>query len=114
MGRSLDDIRIYDYWLAGLSIARGLKVPVIDYYAEIMRRRPDDWDGRLEKFSRYEGYQVPTLICRDGTHPSNPKEFSNNFSQQSLNSNGYTLRNYMTLQTYAAVIEKVFQPPAKE
>jgi hypothetical protein len=108
------DEMVYDYWLAGLSIARGLKVPVIDYYAEIMRRRPDDWDGRLEKFSRYEGYQVPTLICRDGTHPSNPKEFSNNFSQQSLNSNGYTLRNYMTLETYAAVIEKVLPAPAKE
>jgi hypothetical protein len=104
------DEMVYDYWLAGLSIAHGLKVPVIDYYAEIMRRRPEDWDGRQEKFRQYKGYDVPTLIARDGTHPSNPKEFFNNFSQQALSSNGYTLRNYLTLRTYAAVIDKVFQP----
>jgi hypothetical protein len=54
------------------------------------------------------------LIARDGTHPSNPKEHSNNFSQQSLSASGYTLRNYMTLQTYAAIIDKVFPPLAEE
>jgi len=108
------DEMVYDYWLAGLSIAHGLKVPVIDYYAEIMRRRPDDWDGRLDKFSRYQGYDVPTLIARDGTHPSNPKEHSNNFSRESLSASGYTLRNYMTLWTYGEVIDKVFRPAAKE
>jgi len=108
------DEMVYDYWLAGLSIAHGLRVPVIDYYAEIMRRRPNDWDGRLEKFSRYEGYQVPTLISRDGTHPSNPKEFFNNFSPEALNANGYTLRNYMTLETYADVIRDVFQPSGEK
>jgi hypothetical protein len=108
------DEMVYDYWLAGLSIAHGLNVPVIDYYAEIMHRRPEDWDGRLDKFNQYEGYDVPTLIARDGTHPSNPQEFANNFSQQALSSSGYTLRNYMTLQTYAAVIDHVFQPLAKE
>ncbi len=100
-----------EYWLAGLSIAYALKVPVIDYYAEIMRRRPHDWDGRLEKFGKPKDvYSVPTLISGDGTHPSNPKEFQNDFSEEALSSNGYNLRNYMTLRAYAAVISKVLQP----
>ncbi|HUT35790.1 MAG TPA: DNRLRE domain-containing protein [Planctomycetota bacterium] len=103
-----------EYWLAGLSIAHGLKVPVIDYYAEIMRRRPDDWDGRLEKFGKpRDGYQVPTLISGDGTHPSNPKQFVGDFSDEALNSSGYTLRDYMTLRTYYQVIAKVVRPEAK-
>jgi len=105
------DALVYEYWLAGLMIARHLKVPVIDYYSEILRRRPDDWDGRLEKFPKQRDvYQVPTLISGDGTHPSNPKEYVNDFSQQALDSNGYGLRNYMTLRMYAEVIQKVLQP----
>jgi len=97
------------YWLAALSIANGLRVPLIDYYAEIMRRRPDDWDGRLEKFKDRKGYQVLTLISGDGTHPSNPKEYVNDFSETALSSNGYNLRNYMTLRKYYGVITKVLQ-----
>ena len=100
-----------EYWLAGLSIAHGLKVPVIDYYGEIMRRRPDDWDGRLEKFGKPKDcYQVPTLISGDGTHPSNPKQFANDFSEEALSSNGYNLRDYMTLRMYYQVIAKVLRP----
>ena len=104
-----------EYWLAGLSIAHGLKVPVIDYYAEIMRRRPDDWDGRLEKFGKpRDVYQVPTLISGDGTHPSNPKQFVTDFSDEALSSNGYTLRDYMTLRTYYQVITKIFRPAQRQ
>jgi len=99
------------YWLAALSIAHGLRVPLIDYYAEILRRRPDDWDGRLEKFGKPKDcYQVTTLVSGDGTHPSNPKPFVQNFSEEALSSNGYTLRDYMTLRTYYQVITKVLQP----
>jgi lysophospholipase L1-like esterase len=98
------DEMVRDYWLAGVSIAHGLKVPVIDYYSEIMRRRPDDWNGRLERFNEYKGYDVPTLISRDGTHPSNPARYVNDFSEEALNSSGYGLRNYMTLRQYHAVI----------
>jgi hypothetical protein len=99
-----------EYWLAALSIAHGLKVPLIDYYAEILRRRPDDWNGRLETFADYKGYQVPTLISRDGTHPSNPKGYVNDFSEEALRASGYTLRNYMTLRQYHEVITKVLRP----
>jgi hypothetical protein len=97
-----------DMWLAHLSIARELKIPVIDYYGEILRRRPDDWDGRLPQFKGLETYEVPTLISGDGTHPSNPKEFQNDFGEKALSANGYNLRNYLTLRTYAHVIAKVF------
>ncbi|KKL54154.1 hypothetical protein LCGC14_2268260 [marine sediment metagenome] len=99
-----------EYWLAALSIARGLKVPLIDYYAEIMRRRPDDWNGRLAKFKEYRGREVPTLLSRDGTHPSNPAKWVKDFSEEALNNSGYTLRNYMTLRMYAQVIAKAYQP----
>ena len=98
-----------EYWLAALSIAHGLKVPLIDYYAEILRRRPDDWNGRMDKFKDRKGYQVLTLISGDGTHPSNPKEYTNDFSEKALSTNGYVLRDYMTLRKYHEVITKVLR-----
>ena len=101
----------YEYWLAALSIAHGLKVPLIDYYAEVVRRRPDDWDGRLEKFAEYRKnvYSVPTLVSADGTHPSNPKPWQRDFSDDALNHNGFVLRDYMTIRKYAEIIRKVYQ-----
>ena len=44
---------------AAREVARELAVPLVDYHAEILRRRPDDWDGASEKFREYEGYDVP-------------------------------------------------------
>jgi hypothetical protein len=103
-----------EYWLAALSIAHGLKVPLIDYYAEILRRRPDDWNGRLDKFAEYrqkgkDGYQVPTLVSADGTHPSNPRQWLKDFSEEALSRNGYVLRDYMTIRMYGQIIRKVFK-----
>ncbi|HUT01817.1 MAG TPA: hypothetical protein VM031_05145, partial [Phycisphaerae bacterium] len=100
-----------EYWLAALSIAHGLKVPLIDYYAEVLRRRPDDWNGRLDKFAEFRKnvYEAPTLVSADGTHPSNPKPWRDDFGEEALNHNGFVLRNYMTVRTYAEVIRKVFQ-----
>ncbi len=100
-----------EYWLAALSIAHGLRVPLIDYYAEVLRRRPDDWDGRLEKFKEFRRnvYEVPTLVSADGTHPSHPKASRNDFSEKALSVNGFVLRNYMTIRTYAEVIRKVLK-----
>jgi lysophospholipase L1-like esterase len=93
---------------AARKIAADLKVPLTDYHGEIIKRRPDDWDGSLEKFKAPgDVYDVPTLISRDGVHPSLPKKFSGDFSVEALNSNGYNLRNYLTLLSYAEVLEKV-------
>jgi len=100
-----------EYWLAALSIAHGLKVPLIDYYAETMKRRPDDWNGRLKKFADagFKGYGVPTIVAGDGTHPSNPKEHKGDWSEKALSCSGFGLRDYMTLRMYYQVITKVFQ-----
>jgi len=93
-------------------IAREEHVPLVDYFAGILQRRPDDWDGSLAKFKGLPGdeYQVPTLIARDGVHPSAPKAFANDYSDEALRSSGYGLRNYLTLLVYADVIEKILSP----
>src|SRR5205823_6458929 len=69
--------RLEDYHLlaeAARKIARAEQIPLTDYGAEILQRRPDDWDGSLTKFvgAPGDGYQVPTLIARDGVHPTFP------------------------------------------
>jgi len=93
-------------------VAARLNVPLCDYYKAVMDRRPDDWDGRLDKFKDVPGgtYEVPTLISRDGTHPSNPKQWQGDYSKEGLRNNGFVLRNYVVLHAYADVIRKVFKP----
>lgn len=105
--RSGADHIVPDYHLALLSIAHAMKVPVIDYYADILRRRPDDWNGALPKFK--DG-QATGLISRDGVHPSHPAKYQFDFSEEALNTNGYLLRDYLTIRKYYEVITKVLQP----
>jgi hypothetical protein len=90
-------------------IAAKEQLPLIDYFSEILKRRPDDWDGSLPQFKASPGdeYQVPTLIARDGIHPSNPKRYVNTYSEAALRENGFSLRNYLTALAYAEVIENV-------
>lgn len=95
---------------AARQVAAELKVPLIDYHAEILARRPNDWDGALPQFAGYDVYEVPTLIARDGVHPSNPQRFMGDFSAEALRCSGYGLRNYLTVLCYAQVIEQVFLP----
>ncbi len=99
------------------TIAHEERIPLVDYFGEILRRRPDDWDGTLPAFANVPGdeYQVPTLISRDGVHPSFPRDFTNNFSDQALRQSGYGLRSYLVMRAYADIIDKVLrQPPAAE
>jgi lysophospholipase L1-like esterase len=88
-------------------IAQEMRLPLIDYQAEILQRRPHDWDGAAPEFGQYQGYDVPTLIARDGVHPSNPRQYTNDYSEQALRTNGFALRNYLTVLKYAELIEKV-------
>jgi lysophospholipase L1-like esterase len=99
---------------AARRIAREEHLPLVDYFAEILKRRPDDWDGALPQFKNAPGdeYQVPTLIARDGVHPSNASAWANDFSADGLSRNGFSLRNYLTLHAYAEVIAKVLEPGA--
>jgi len=100
---------VWNFRLATLFIARAKKVPLIDLWAEMVRRRPDDWDGKLEKFDAggWKGYNVPTLMARDGIHPSNPKSYHGDFSQEGLRCSGFNLRNYLTLKTWYEIRRKV-------
>ncbi len=92
-------------------IAADFNLPVIDYQAEILKRRPDDWDGSLAKFKKFakDEYQVPTLIAGDGVHPSFPKKFQD-YTEASLNNNGYMLRTVLTMNAYADAIRLVLKP----
>jgi len=95
------------YAQAVRDIAQQMKVPLIDFHAEILKRRPNDWDGALEKFARYEGYDVPTLLARDGIHPSHSQSYRDDYSPEALSCCGYSLRNYLALMKYAEVLEKL-------
>jgi lysophospholipase L1-like esterase len=96
-----------DFAAAARRVATQLHVPLTDYHAEILRRRPDDWNGAIDKFREYEGYDVPTLIARDGVHPSYPVRYHGDYSAESLASNGYALRNWLVLRAYAEMIRQV-------
>jgi lysophospholipase L1-like esterase len=96
-------------------IARELKLPLIDYQAEILKRRPEDWNGGLPQFKEdaaKDGYSVPTLIAADGVHPSNPSKYQD-YSEESLDKNGYLLRNVLTLNGYSDVIRLVLRQEKK-
>lgn len=95
---------------AARDVARELKVPLVDYHAEILKRRPNDWDGATDQFRDFEGYDVPTLLSRDGVHPSNPKKYQDDYSEEALRSHGYGLRNYLVLMKYAEVLEAFSMP----
>jgi lysophospholipase L1-like esterase len=104
-----------EYRDAAVAVAKRLNVPLVDFYGEVLRRRPDDWDGRLEKFGRPKDvYEVPTRIAADGVHPSNFSRYQNDFSEEGLGGNGYNLRNFLTLRTYASVIRLVVAPKTGE
>lgn len=95
-------------------VAKATKVSLIDYQAEILRRRPDDWNGMLPQFKGTKDvYQVPTLISGDGIHPSNPRDFQDH-SEKSLNRNGFLLRNHLTMRGYAEVIRRVLGTEKKQ
>lgn len=96
-------------------IAADLKLPLIDYQAEILKRRPNDWNGTLSQFkaeAAKDAYSVPTLLAGDGVHPSNPSKYQD-YSEESLNKNGYQLRSVMTLNAYSEVIRLVLAPTNK-
>jgi lysophospholipase L1-like esterase len=96
-------------------VAIDFKLPLIDYQAEILKRRPTDWDGSAPQFKEVAGedvYQAPTLISGDGVHPSNPVKYGD-FSEASLRNNGYALRNYLTLMKYEEVLRTVIESEKK-
>ena len=100
-----------EFAAAARGVAKELALPLIDYHAEILKHRPTDWDGAADSFRDYEGYDVPTLLSRDGVHPSAPKKFQDDYSPEGLRSHGYNLRNYLVLMKYAEVLDALASAP---
>lgn len=94
-------------------LARKLQIPLIDLHAEILQRRPTDWDGGKLPASPGEvpedGHDVLTLIAADGVHLSHPIRYRGDYSPEALRCNGYALRTALSLQAYADVVEQVFE-----
>ena len=77
---------------AARAVAREKKIPLVDFYKEMLDRQPTDF--------------AKTLLG-DNLHPSYPRQYQRDFSEQGLKHSGYTLRNYLTLRTYYEVHQKV-------
>ena len=94
------EIKSADFAQAMRDLAAEMSVPLIDYHQEVLTRRSGtSWDG--------------TLISGDGVHPSYNAATASDFSPSSLNSNGYLLRNWVTLHGLYDVYEQVLSndPP---
>jgi lysophospholipase L1-like esterase len=69
-------------------LAADRKIPLIDYHAAILQRRPGQtWDK--------------TLISADGVHPSAGK--TNDYTADNLKNDGYALRNWVTFLKFREV-----------
>lgn len=96
-------------------VAADMNVPLVDFYAHVINRRPNDWDGTLPQFTSFSQWEVPTIISKDGVHPSNPQQWRGDYTEEGLCRNGNVLRTYLTLMAYAEVIKVVIngeQPSA--
>ncbi|KKL68141.1 hypothetical protein LCGC14_2127970, partial [marine sediment metagenome] len=114
LGNAAAQQRAADFHQAVLDLAAAEQVPLIEYHDEIVSRRPhnpptDTWDGSNAMWSAYSGYQVPTLIQRDGLHPSAWAAGVQDFGA-GLDTNGFNLRNYMTLMAAKEVHDLVIVP----
>ncbi|MHC4718372.1 MAG: GDSL-type esterase/lipase family protein, partial [Planctomycetota bacterium] len=77
---------------AARQVARQKKVPLVDFYKEMMTRQPTDF---------------PRTLLGDNLHPSYPRKYQRDFSEEGLKNSGYTLRNYLTLRALWEVQRKV-------
>jgi lysophospholipase L1-like esterase len=77
-------------------LARDKQVPLIDYEAEILTRRPKDWNG--------------TLLGKNDVHPTTKQGEVMPTSEptaENLRSSGYLLRGWLSVQKIAEVKERV-------
>jgi hypothetical protein len=85
-------------------IARKRGLPLIDFEQEILRRRPDDWNG--------------TLLGKNDVHPTAEQggvKASSAPTDANLKQSGYLLRGWLSVQKIAEVKRKVIDAaPAKE
>lgn len=102
--RAGQDAKVLTFVTAIRNLAESRKLPLIDYYQEIMRRRPGTtWQN--------------TLISGDGVHPTGDRAgftvASDPYasSGQALSEVGYLLRSWLTVQKIKEVKDAVLDPP---
>jgi hypothetical protein len=77
-------------------IGKGKKIPMIDYWGEIVKRRPSDWNG--------------TLLGKNDVHPTAARGKTTSSSEPTeanLKNSGYLLRGWLAVQKIAEVKERV-------
>jgi lysophospholipase L1-like esterase len=80
-------------------LAKDKQIPLIDYEAEILRRRPKDWNG--------------TLLGKNDVHPTANHEgatASSEPTEENLRNSGYLLRGWLSVQKIAEVKDRVLGP----
>ncbi len=78
-------------------LGRAYRIPLIDFEREILRRRPDDWNG--------------TLLARDDVHPTADSDGatpSSEPTEHNLRRSGYLLRGWLSVCKLAEVKSRVF------
>jgi len=115
-GSTANQLRAAQFHQAVMDLAASEQVPLIEYHDEIIARHPhnpptDTWDGsNTATWGTGSTYEVATLVARDGVHPSNYSGGRADFSEAALDSNGFNLRNYMTLMATKEVYDLVIVP----
>lgn len=85
-----DLAKSYNDALRAMAKQRGL--PLIDFYAEIVKRRPNDWNG--------------TLLGKDNVHPTAKQGGTGAAdapTEENLRNSGYLLRSWLSVQKIAEV-----------
>jgi hypothetical protein len=91
-------VKAYNAALAELG--REKKLPMIEYYGEIVKRRPNDWFG--------------TLISSDGVHPSADQggaSVGSEPTEENLKNSGHLLRGVLSVRKIAEVKARVLDAP---
>ncbi len=82
-------------------LARKLQIPLIDYEQEILKRRPNDWNG--------------SLLSKNDVHPTASQGSANAASAptaENLKNSGYLLRGWLSVQKIAEVKRTVLAKEA--
>jgi hypothetical protein len=77
-------------------LAAERKLPLIDYEREILKRRPDDWNG--------------TLLNKDDVHPTAERgeiKATSEPTEENLKESGYLLRGWLSIKKIGEVKRKV-------
>jgi len=85
---------VLDLRRAAIAVAKQKKVPLIDFYTEIVKRQPKQWRK---------------ILVPDGLHPSYPAKFRRDWSEEGLKNSGYDLRNYLTLLAWHDIHKKILK-----